>query len=152
MNGINIGSTKNAYVRGYKIAAKTGTSQKRDKEGNLYIGSCVAFAPADDPQIAILVGIDEPANGEYYGGVIAAPVVSSVLSEVLPYLNIEPSFTEEEASAEKAVHDYKGLSVENAKELATGSGFKTKIIGKGNVTIEELILITRYFSDDSVEM
>lgn len=54
MNGINIGSNKNAYVKGYKIAAKTGTSQKRDKEGNYYIGSCVAFAPADDPQIAIL--------------------------------------------------------------------------------------------------
>lgn len=45
MNGINMGSTKNAYVKGYKIAAKTGTSQKRDKEGNYYIGSCVAFAP-----------------------------------------------------------------------------------------------------------
>ena len=68
MNGINMGSTKNAYVKGYKIAAKTGTSQKRDKEGNLYIGSCAAFAPADDPQIAILIGIDEPSNGEYYGG------------------------------------------------------------------------------------
>ncbi len=138
MNGINIGSTKNAYVRGYKIAAKTGTSQKRDKEGNLYIGSCVAFAPADDPQIAILVGIDEPSNGEYYGGVIAAPVVSSVLSEVLPYLNIEPSYTEEEASAEVAVQDYKGLSVESAKELASGSDFKTKVIGKGNVVTDQL--------------
>lgn len=66
MNGINVGSTKNAYVKGYNIAAKTGTSQKRDKEGNLYIGSCVAFAPAEDPQIAILIGIDEPSNGEYY--------------------------------------------------------------------------------------
>lgn len=139
MNGINVGSTKNAYVKGYKIAAKTGTSQKRDKEGNLYIGSCAAFAPADDPQIAILIGIDEPSNGAYYGGVIAAPVVSAVLSEVLPYLNIEPSLTEEEAkTAEIAVHDYRNLSVESAKELASNGGFKTKVIGNGSVVSAQL--------------
>lgn len=139
MNGINVGSTKNAYVKGYKIAAKTGTSQKRDKEGNLYIGSCVAFAPADDPQIAILVGIDEPSNGAYYGGVIAAPVVSSVLSEVLPYLNIEPSLTEDEASSsDAAVSDYRGLSVESAEEQAAKSGFSVKVIGKGDVVTEQL--------------
>lgn len=139
MNGINIGSTKNAYVKGYKIAAKTGTSQKRDKEGNLYIGSCVAFAPADDPQIAILIGIDEPSNGDYYGGVIAAPVVASVLGEVLPYLNIEPSLTGEEAATlDVAVPDYRGLSVESAKELAANSGFKTKVIGGGEIVSEQL--------------
>ena len=139
MNGINMGSTKNAYVKGYKIAAKTGTSQKRDKEGNLYIGSCVAFAPADNPQIAILVGIDEPSNGDYYGGVIAAPVVSSVLTEVLPYLNIEPTLTDDSsANAEVAVYDYKNLSVESAKEIASNGGFRTKIIGKGSVVTEQL--------------
>ena len=139
MNGINVGSTKNAYVKGYKIAAKTGTSQKRDKEGNLYIGSCVAFEPADNPQIAILVGIDEPSNGDYYGGVIAAPVVSSVLTEVLPYLNIEPTLTSDEAAnAEIAVHDYKNLSVESAKEIAANGGFGTKGIGKGKVVTEQL--------------
>ena len=139
MNGINVGSTKNAYVKGYKIAAKTGTSQKRDKEGNLYIGSCVAFAPADDPQIAILVGIDEPSNGDYYGGVIAAPVVSSVLTEVLPYLNIEPTLNDGEmANAEFAVPDYRNLSVESAKELASNGGFKVKVMGKGGVVTEQL--------------
>lgn len=140
MNGINVGSTKNAYVKGYKIAAKTGTSQKRDiKDKNLYIGSCVAFAPADDPQIAIIVGIDEPSNGDYYGGVIAAPVVSSVLSEVLPYLNIEPSLTEEEAATlDAAVPDYRGLSVKNARELAAESGFTAKVIGKGDTVTEQL--------------
>lgn len=140
MNGINMGSTKNAYVKGYKIAAKTGTSQKRDaKNDRLYIGSCVAFAPADDPQIAILIGIDEPSNGDYYGGVIAAPVVSSVLSEVLPYLNIEPSLTQEEASTlDVAVSDFRGLSVEGAKTLAQNSGFKVKVVGTGEVVTEQL--------------
>ncbi len=139
MNGINMGSTKNAYVKGYKIAAKTGTSQKRDQEGNYYIGSCAAFAPADDPQIAILVGIDEPTNGDYYGGVIAAPVVSSVLTEVLPYLNIEPTLTEEEAATlDVAVADYRGLAVDSAKTLASNSGFRTKVMGSGNVVTEQL--------------
>ena len=139
MNGINIGSTKNAYVKGYNIGAKTGTSQKRDKEGNLYIGSCVAFAPADDPQIAILIGIDEPSNGEYYGGTIAAPVVSSVLTEVLPYLNIEPSITEDMISSmDVAVADYRTLSVESAKQLASNAGFSTKVIGRGDVVTEQL--------------
>lgn len=139
MNGINVGSTKNAYVKGYNIAAKTGTSQKRDKEGNLYIGSCVAFAPAEDPQIAILIGIDEPSNGEYYGGVIAAPVVSSVLSEVLPYLNIEPSLTEEEAATlDVPVSDYRGMTLEEAKEAVQNSGFTTKVIGDGDTVTEQL--------------
>ena len=139
MNGIDIGSTKNAYVKGYKIAAKTGTSQKRDKEGNLYIGSCVAFAPADDPQIAILIGIDEPSNGDYYGGVIAAPVVSAVLTEVLPYLGIEPSLTEEEAATlNVAVGDYRGLTVESAKAAAQNAEFSTKVIGSGDIVTEQL--------------
>ncbi len=139
MNGINVGSTKNAYVKGYKIAAKTGTSQKRDMEGTHYIGSCVAFAPADDPQIAILVGIDEPSNGDYYGGVIAAPIVSAVLTDVLPYLNIEPSLTKEEAETlDVSVPDYRGYSVANAKESATGLGFSVKVIGKGETVTEQL--------------
>ncbi len=139
MNGVNMGSTKNAYVKGYKIAAKTGTSQKRDKEGNYYIASCAAFAPADDPQIAILIGIDEPTGANYYGGTIAAPVVASVLSEVLPYLNIEPSLSEEEAATlEVAVADYRGLSVESAKELASNAGFTTKVIGNGDTVTEQL--------------
>lgn len=139
MNGVNMGSTKNAYVKGYKIAAKTGTSQKRDKEGSYYIASCAAFAPADDPQIAILIGIDEPTGANYYGGTIAAPVVASVLSEVLPYLNIEPSLSEEEAATlEVAVADYRGLSTESAKELAANAGFTTKIIGNGDTVTEQL--------------
>lgn len=139
MNGVNMGSTKNAYVKGYKIAAKTGTSQKRDKEGSYYIASCVAFAPADDPQIAVLIGIDEPSGANYYGGTIAAPVVASILGEVLPYLNIEPSLSEEEAaSLEVAVADYRGLSLESAKELAGNAGFSTKVIGKGDTVTEQL--------------
>ncbi len=136
-NGINLGSTKNAYVKGYNVAAKTGTSQKRDKEGNYYIGSCVAFAPADDPQVAILIAIDEPV-GEYYGGTIAAPVVSSVLSEVLPYLNIEPAADDsQEQTKEIFVTDYVGLAVTNAKNSLHNAGLTSKIIGDGDIITDQ---------------
>ena len=136
-NGISLGSTKNAYVKGYSIGAKTGTSQKRDMEGNYYIGSCVAFAPTDDPQIAILIAIDQPV-GEYYGGTIAAPVVSSVLSEVLPYLGIEPTETDPDAAATQvSVTDYTGLTITNAKNSLHNSGLTAKVIGDGDTVINQ---------------
>ncbi len=137
-NGITIGSTKNAYVKGYNIGAKTGTSQKRDMEGNLYIGSCVAFAPTDDPEIAILIAIDEPV-GEYYGGTIAAPVVSSVLSEVLPYLNVETTSKHDDTAAKQVtVSDFTGLSVVSAKNSLKNSGLSAKVIGSGDVVTNQL--------------
>ncbi len=136
-NGINLGSTKNAYVKGYDVAAKTGTSQKRDKEGNLYIGSCVAFAPAHDPEIAILIAIDEPV-GEYYGGTIAAPVVSSVLTEVLPYLNIERFDENQETEVKEVfVTDYAGLTVTSAKNALHNAGLTSKVVGDGEVIIDQ---------------
>ncbi len=137
-NGITIGSTKNAYVKGYSIGAKTGTSQKRDiQDENLYVASCVAFAPADDPEIAILIAIDEPV-GAYYGGTIAAPVVSSVLSEVLPYLGIETNIDETAGEEVKiSVHDYTGLSAESAKTTIKNEGLSCKVYGAGNVVVSQ---------------
>ena len=136
-NGITIGSTKNAYVKGYSVGAKTGTSQKRDMEGNNYVASCVAFAPADAPEIAILIAIDEP-QGNYYGGTIAAPVVSGVLSEVLPYLNIETSTDENAESAENIpVADYTGLSVSSAKNAIHNATLTSRVEGNGEVIIDQ---------------
>lgn len=142
-NGINVGSTKNAYVKGYKIAAKTGTSQKRDLEEKYgikeYVSSCIAFAPADDPQIAILILVDEPSAGSYYGGTVAAPVASAVLSDVLPYLNIEQSYTEEEKSTlEVQVPSYNGYNIEEAKAKAKKDGFNVIVKGNGDVVNEQL--------------
>ena len=137
-NGITMGSTKNAYVKDYSVGAKTGTSQKRDvQDENLYIASCVAFAPTDKPEIAILIAIDEPV-GAYYGGTIAAPVVSSVLSEVLPYLNIETSTDENaEAAVEIAVEDYTGLSASSAKTTINNAKLGTKTYGNGDVVVDQ---------------
>lgn len=137
-NGITMGSTKNAYVKGYSVGAKTGTSQKRDiQDENLYIASCAAFAPTDDPEIAILIVIDEPV-GNYYGGTIAAPVVSAVLTEVLPYLNIETSADENvNPEAEIAVADYVGLALSGAETNIRNAGLTYKAVGGGDVVIDQ---------------
>jgi stage V sporulation protein D (sporulation-specific penicillin-binding protein) len=143
-NGINVGSTKNAYVKGYPVAAKTGTAEKhgseKDKAGNItpYVASCVAFAPADDPQVAILVAIDTPMSGQYYGGVVAAPVVSQVLTDTLPYLNIPPVLSEQEKeSMAVSVEDYRTMTVEQAKAKIASLGFKAKVMGTGDVVNEQ---------------
>ena len=140
-NGITMGSTKNAYVKGYSIGAKTGTSQKRDKvnpetgEKDLYIGSCVAFAPVESPEVAVIVIIDEP-QGNYYGGTIAAPVVGSILSDILPYLGIEPTETEDEEMA-VSVLDYRGQSLDYVKKNISSMNLKIKVIGNGSTVTEQ---------------
>ena len=103
---------KNAHVCGYKIAAKTGTSEKLNGGR---VGSCVAYAPADDPEIAVILIVDEPSAGMVYGSVVAAPYVGTLLSNVLPYLGHAPVYTEAEAALQKiTVGSYTGLSPNEA--------------------------------------
>ncbi len=133
------GGAKNAYVKGYKVAAKTGTSEKRDTpdengEYTLRVGSCVAYAPADDPQIAAIIVVDEPMNGAVYGSVVAAPYISSLLETILPYLGVEQQYTEEDlASLDVSISDYVGGSPEAAREDLALSGLQCEIIGDGDV-------------------
>ena len=110
------GGAKNAYVCGYKIAAKTGTSEKLNGGR---VGSCVAYAPADDPKIAVIIMVDEPTSGMVYGSVTAAPYVSDLLENVLPYLGYSPSYTEaEKETMQIQIADYIGLSrSEAAKKI-----------------------------------
>ncbi len=128
------GGAKNAYVAGYAVAAKTGTSQKRDEaDESLRVGSCVAYAPADDPQIAVLILVDEPTAGKSYGSVVAAPYVSKFLSYALPYLGFEPQYTEDEKGAvESVVGNYSGLTLTTAVSLLDKNGFDYSIVGDGN--------------------
>lgn len=114
------GGAKNAYVAGYKIAAKTGTSEKLNGGR---VGSCVAYAPADDPQIAVILMVDEPSAGMVYGSVVAAPYVSDLLENVLPYLGNAPAYTEAEAeNAPVRVEDYTGLSRAEAEKKIRALG------------------------------
>ena len=135
---------KNALVPGYDIGAKTGTSQKVSKilatgDDYLYIGSCATVAPADNPEIAVFVMLDEPKGDKYYGGTIAAPVNSQIMKDILPYLGYEPSYTEEELKAlSLTVPDTVGSDVEDAKNKVTSAKLEYKVVGSGEKVLRQL--------------
>lgn len=134
------GGAKNAYVKGYKVAAKTGTSEKfDDPESNYRISSTVAYAPADDPQIAVIIVVDEPTGNSVYGSVVAAPYVSNFLANVLPYMGIEPEYTEEElAKMQVTVARYIGNDVSEAKSKVEQLGIKVEIVGSGSTVTGQM--------------
>ena len=136
---VSEGSGKNAYVKGFRVAGKTGTSEKKPRNQGKYIASFGGFAPADDPQIAVLVILDEPTGGAYYGGTIAAPVVGNIMNDVLRYLNIEPRLNAEEASAADVnVPDTVGKTVAEAKTILQQAGFKYSVKGNGDKVVSQI--------------
>ena len=134
------GGAKNAAVAGYRIAAKTGTSQKRDiRDQNLYVGSCVAYAPADNPKIAVIIVVDEPKSPIYYGSAVAAPYVSAFLEQALPYLGIQPEYsTEEEANLAVKLGDLVGMDASEAIDCLKDSGLKYEVIGNGERVVKQV--------------
>ncbi|MCP5005693.1 MAG: penicillin-binding protein 2 [Planctomycetes bacterium] len=94
------GTGKKAKLSGYKVAGKTGTAKKLERvedrmvySNKKYVSSFIGFAPADKPKICVLVSVNEPKNGDYYGGVVAAPVVKNVMGRVLPYMSVKQRST-----------------------------------------------------------
>jgi len=144
MGFVALNGAKNSLVPGYKIGAKTGTSQKVSKiqatgDTYLYISSCMTVAPIDNPEIAVLVMLDEPKGSNYYGGVISAPVNAKIMADVLPYLGYEPSYTDEEIKKLAIdVPDAVGLTVDEAKAKVTGAKLEYKIVGSGDKVIRQL--------------
>lgn len=139
------GGGKNAYVPGYRIGGKTGTSEKVSKMQSLgtgeklYISSFVGVAPIDEPEIAVLVMLDEPKGAAYYGSVVAAPIGGQVLGEVLPYLGYEPKYTEEQLkSMAISVPDVKGEGISKAKQKVKDLGLSVKVIGDGDTVLSQL--------------
>jgi stage V sporulation protein D (sporulation-specific penicillin-binding protein) len=133
------GGAKNAYVAGYRVAAKTGTSEKIGDNREARIGSCIGFAPADDPEIAVVIVVDEPTDGSRYGSVVAAPYVGNVFRATLPYLGVEAVYTEaEEAQRTLTVPALKGLSVAEAASLLRDSGFSFTLQGEGERVIAQV--------------
>ncbi len=139
------GGAKNAYVAGYKIAAKTGTSEVRDvlnEDGQSYlrVGSCVAYAPYDDPVVAVIIVCDQPQNGSVYGSITAAPYVANLMDQILPYLGVERQYTErDKASLTVTVGDYGGWDMDSAIKAATNSlGVKYEIVGSGTYVVKQI--------------
>lgn len=144
MEFVSNNGAKNALVPGYRIGAKTGTSQKLSKilatgDKYLYIGSCATVAPIDNPEIAVFVMLDEPKGDKYYGGVISAPVNSKIMEDVLPYLGYEPSYSEEELKKlSLTVPGTVGCTVAEAKGKVTAAKLEYKVVGSGEKVIRQL--------------
>ncbi len=138
-------NSKNMYVAGYKTGGKTGTSQKlisniTSADGSShYIASYLSVAPIDNPEIAVLVMIDEPSAGQYYGSVVSAHIGADILSEVLPYLGYEPQYTEDElARLSISVPEVVGESLTVAKGKITNKNLNYKIVGDGDTVIKQI--------------
>lgn len=140
------GTGKNAYVAGYRIGGKTGTSTKTTKEVDNgvkeYIVSFLGFAPADDPKVAILVLLDNPLQpSKVYtsGGMMAAPVVGKMFADILPYLGVEAQYTQtEEASMDKSVPNVVTLSLEQAQSSLADAGLAYRVVGSGSTVTAQL--------------
>lgn len=141
---VTVGTGKNAYVMGYRVAGKTGTSEKKAKElatgvTGLRISSFVAFAPADDPQIAVLVMLDEPNVYPVTGGITVAPVIRRIMEDVLPYLEVEPVYTEEELEQKDiSVPGVVGYERAQAESALKQNGINYRIEGSGATITDQI--------------
>lgn len=133
------------YISGYKVAGKTGTSEKKgvtkveSSFSEDYISSICGYAPADDPQIAMLVFFDTPDGDAYYGSQVSSPVFINIMSEVLPYLDVKTSYTDEELGyVDASAGDYTGVSVDEAKTAVEADGFTATVKGNGSTVISQI--------------
>ncbi len=135
------GTGKNAYIPGYRVCGKTATAEKLDdgKDEDIYIASFLCFAPADDPQIAILVGVDNAPGPYRGGGVLAAPIAKEVMEATVRHLNIEPHYTSDElATISRTTPSLIGKTVSAAKVSAANEGLTVRIVGGGKTVISQV--------------
>lgn len=139
------GTGKNAYVAGFRVGGKTGTSTDTVQEAKTglkeYIVSFIGVAPMDDPQICILVLLDNPdeACGVYVsGGNMGAPTVGNMMADILPYLGVEANYTEQELQfMDRSVPNVVSLPVQIAQQRLEEQGLTFRVIGSGeNVTLQ----------------
>ncbi|MBR2338069.1 MAG: PASTA domain-containing protein [Clostridia bacterium] len=144
-NAVSGGAIKNAYISGYRVAGKTGTSQKtetkseeEEDENVEIIASFGGFAPADDPRVAVLVMVDNPVTLRSGGGV-AAPVARKILKDILPYLGVEPNYTEAEISSlDRSTPNVVGKSVTAAASVLKGVTLNYQVVGKGDTVVSQM--------------
>lgn len=147
---VEVGAATNAYIAGYRVGGKTGTSEKIPRGNEKYIASFVGIAPVDDPQIAVIVMLDEPNSFSYYGNAIAAPVAREIIDDTLQYMGIEPQYSANESVLDNVnVPSVVGLSLENAKNTAADAGFDYMIIGDGEKVEQQVPAANSMVSDGS---
>ena len=146
---VTVGTGKNAYIAGYHVAGKTGTTEKIDKQNQIFqetgeevelrIASFYAFAPADDPQIAILILLDEPNVDNIGGGTCVAPAVRRFLEEALPYLNVDPTYSEAElAVKDVTMPDITGMTIKQAEAAMKKAGINYRVVGSDTTVTAQL--------------
>lgn len=136
---VSHGTAKNAYIKGFRLAGKTGTSEKTPRNSGKYVASFVGFAPANDPEIIGLVMLDEPMGDSHMGGQIAAPTFKKIFDQVLRYMDIEPQYTDEDLQTnEKTVPNVEGLKREEIAKAFGESGLKYNIIGSGDRVLNQV--------------
>lgn len=141
---VTVGTGKNAYVAGYRIAGKTGTSEKIAKQyqtgrNDLRIASFIAFAPADDPQIAVLVLLDEPTVPVKTGGITVGPVIRRIMADVLPYIGVEPAYTQSElVTKDVTVPNIIGMPKVEAQSTLEKAGVSSRLVGDGETVTDQI--------------
>lgn len=150
---VSDGTGKRAYLPGFRIGGKTATSEKLPRSSNKYISSFIGFAPAENPQVMAMVLIEDPV-GIYYGGTIAAPVIASLFDNILPYLGIEESYTEEERSKYNIgtfqMPDFIGKTKKEVKDMLKIYDFdELYSLGEGDVVAEQFPLAGETIEKDS---
>lgn len=141
---VSDGTGRRAYLPGFRVGGKTATSEKLPRSSNKYISSFIGFAPANDPQVIAIILIDEP-TGIYYGGTIAAPVISELFDNILPYLGVEASYSESEIKkfniGSFQVPDFIGKTKKEVKELLKIYDFgELHPLGEGDIVREQFPL------------
>ncbi len=133
---VKTGTAKNAYVAGYNVAGKTGTSDKLTKAGE-YVASFAGIAPANDPKISVIIVVDEP-KGATGGGAVAAPVAAEVIENTLTYLNVKRSYNDDEkADLNISVPNFTDSTVKEAKSKAFNEKLNVKVVGSGETVLAQ---------------
>lgn len=146
---VSQGTGSNAYIPGYRVGGKTGTAQKAGRGGYLqgkYVASFIGIAPSDNPQLVVLVMVDEPQGYPYYGGTVAAPVFKGIVEDSLRYLGVATQFNPDEDKRQDqenhqpthkiiTVPEVINLTEEQAKKILQLEGLKVEVKGKGSVVI-----------------
>jgi stage V sporulation protein D (sporulation-specific penicillin-binding protein) len=138
---VDEGTGKNGYVAGYRVGGKTGTSTKlgesAEGEKDKYIVSFAAIAPSDDPQIAMLIIVDEP-NQDLGGGALCAPIAAEVIEQAMSTLNVEAKYDDDEISnLSVSTPSLIGLTVSDAKSTIEQNGLEYKIVGDGDTIVSQ---------------
>ncbi|WP_170272189.1 stage V sporulation protein D [Clostridium tarantellae] len=138
---VHYGSSKSTYMEGYGIAGKTGTAQKVNPEtggyGGGYVASFVGFAPYDNPKVSVMISVDNPKNGEYYGGRVAAPLANILFTDIFNYLDPNKlNVSKPNENMDVVVPEVREKSVDEAKKILKDLNIEVLIEGQGNKILD----------------